>query len=179
MDTPPSHLLSLSSSDRSQTVSPIRLASSSPVTPARPDASHSLYSSGNLTAAAAGLGAASLPFDSVCEDEMNEFRAQLWDEWCHDLRLELQSLAKTFYSEDLLRSELLRFQQTCAAQEKHIQEMESVRFQGSQLLPSLSPALPGQPSLVIQSSIVPNEPARYIDSLMVDTLRKSDNSRIP
>ncbi len=40
MDTPPSHLQALSSSDRSQTVSPIRLASPSPVTPARPDVSH-------------------------------------------------------------------------------------------------------------------------------------------
>ena len=40
LNTPPSQLLALSSSDRSQTVSPIRLASPSPVTPARPDASH-------------------------------------------------------------------------------------------------------------------------------------------
>jgi hypothetical protein len=44
-------------------------------------------------------------------------------------------------------------------QEKRIQELESVRTQGSQLLPSLSPALPAQPSLVIQNSIVLNEPA--------------------
>ena len=79
MDTPPSHLLSLSSSDRSQTVSPIRLASPSSVTPARPDASHSPYSSGNLTAAAAGLGVASLTFDSIRAAEMNELRAQLRD----------------------------------------------------------------------------------------------------
>jgi hypothetical protein len=45
MDTPPSHLQALSSSDRSQTVSPIRLVSLSPVTPARPDVSYSPYSS--------------------------------------------------------------------------------------------------------------------------------------
>ena len=89
MNTPPSQVLALSSSDRSQTVSPIRLASPSPVTPARPDASHSPYSSGILTAAAAGLGAASLTFDSVRAAEMNELRAQLRDEWRHDLRLEL------------------------------------------------------------------------------------------
>ena len=84
MDTPPSHLLSLSSSDRSQTVSPIRLASPSSVTPARPDASHSPYSSGNLTAAAAGLGVASLTFDSIRAAEMNELLAQLRDELRHD-----------------------------------------------------------------------------------------------
>jgi hypothetical protein len=172
MDTPPSQLLALSSSDRSQTVSPIRLASLSPVTPARPDASHSPSSSGNLTAAAAGLGAASLTFDSGRVAEMNELQAQLWDEWRHDLRLELQSLAKTSDSEDLLRAELLRFKLTCAAQEKRIQELESVRTQGSQFLPSLSPDLPAQPSLVIQNSIVPDEPAGYIDSRLVDSLRE-------
>jgi hypothetical protein len=172
MDTPPSQLLALSSSDRSQTVSPIRLPSLSPVTPARPDASHSPSSSGNLTAAAAGLGAASLASDSVRAAEMNELRAQLRDEWRHDLRLELQSLAKTSDSADLLRAELLRFQQTCAAQEKRIQELESARTQGSQFLPSLSPSLPTQPSLVIQNSFVPNEPAGCIDSRLVDTLRE-------
>jgi hypothetical protein len=53
MDTLPLHLLALSSLDRSQTASPIRLASPSPVTPARPDTSLSPNSSGNLTAAAA------------------------------------------------------------------------------------------------------------------------------
>ncbi len=39
MDFPHSHLQTLSSSDRSQTVSPIRLTSPSPVPPARPDMS--------------------------------------------------------------------------------------------------------------------------------------------
>ena len=80
MDTPPSHLLALSSSDRSQTVSPIRLTSPSPVTPSRPDTSHSPYSSGNLTVVVAGLGAASLTFDLVRAAEMNELCAQLRDE---------------------------------------------------------------------------------------------------
>jgi hypothetical protein len=63
--------------------------------------------------------------------------------------------------------------QACAAQEKRIQELESERDQGSRILPSiLSPAIPPQPSLVIQNSIVPNEPAGYIDSRMVDELRE-------
>jgi hypothetical protein len=87
--------------------------------------------------------------------EMNELRAQLRDEWRHDLRLELQSLAKTSVSEDHLRAELLRFKQTCAAQEKCIQELESARTQGSQFLPSLSPALSAQLSLVIQNLLSP------------------------
>ncbi len=39
---------------------------------------------------------------------MNE-RAQLRDEWRNDLRLELQTLAKTSDSEDLYRTELFRF----------------------------------------------------------------------
>ncbi len=77
MDTPPSHFLTLSSSDRSQTVSPIRLSSPSPVTPGRPDPSHSPYSSDNLTTVAAGLGTISLTFDLVRAAEMNELRAQL------------------------------------------------------------------------------------------------------
>jgi hypothetical protein len=102
---------------------------------------------------------------------MNELRAQLRDEWRHDLRLELQSLAKTSGSEDLSRSELLHFKQTCVPQEKCIQELESERTQGSQLLPSLSPALPAQPPLVIQHSVVSNEPTGYIDSHMVNELR--------
>jgi hypothetical protein len=89
MDSPPSHLLAFSTSDRSQNVSPIRLASSSPVTPTRSDTSHSPYSSSNLTAAVTGLGAASLTFDLVRVVEMNELCAQLRNEWCHDLRLEL------------------------------------------------------------------------------------------
>jgi hypothetical protein len=50
--------------------------------------------------------------------------------------------------------------------------MECVLTQGSQLLPSLSPALSAQPSLVIQNSIVPNAPAGHIDSHMVNTLRE-------
>jgi hypothetical protein len=172
MDTPSSQLLALSSSDRSQTVSPIRLALPSPVTPVRPDALHSPYFSDNLTAPTVGLGVASLTFDSVRAAEMNELRAKLRDECRHDLRLELQSLAKTSDSEDLLRTELLRFKQTCVEQEKRIQELESIRTQGSQFLPSLSPDLPAQPSLVIQNSIVPNEPAGYIDSRLVDTFRE-------
>ncbi len=89
MNTPPSRHLALSSWDRSQTVSPIRLASPSPVTPASPDTSHSPYSSGNLTVVASGLGAASLTFDSVRTDEINDLCAQPRDEWCHDVRLEL------------------------------------------------------------------------------------------
>ncbi len=104
--------------------------------------------------------------------EVNELRAQLRDEWHYDLRLELQSLAKTSDSEDLLRTELLRFKQTCATQEKRIQELESVLTQGSQLSPSLSSTLSAQPSFVIQNSMVPNEPAGYIDSRLVDTLRE-------
>lgn len=153
MDTPPSHLLS--SSDRSQTVSPIRLASPSSVTPARPDASHSPYSSGNLTAAAAGLGVASLTFDSIRAAEMNELRAQLRDEMRHDLKLELQSLANTSGSDDLLRAELVHFKQACAAQEKRIQELESERAQGTRILPSVfSPALSAQPpGFTIQVSL--------------------------
>lgn len=155
MDTPPSHLLSLSSSDKSQTVSPIRLASPSSVTPARPDASHSPYSSGNLTAAAAGLGVASLTFDSIRAAEMNELRAQLRDEMRHDLKLELQSLANTSGSDDLLRAELVHFKQACAAQEKRIQELESERAQGTRILPSVfSPALSAQPpGFTIQVSL--------------------------
>ena len=153
MDTPPSHLLS--SSDRSQTVSPIRSASPSSVTPARPDASHSPYSSGNLTAAAAGLGVASLTFDSIRAAEMNELRAQLRDEMRHDLKLELQSLANTSGSDDLLRAELVHFKQACAAQEKRIQELESERAQGTRILPSVfSPALSAQPpGFTIQVSL--------------------------
>ena len=85
----------------------------------------------------------------------------------------MQSLVNTSDVEDLLRAELLHFKQACAAQEKRIQELESERDQGSRILPSiLSPAIPPQPSLVIQNSIVPNEPAGYIDSRMVDTLRE-------
>jgi hypothetical protein len=113
MDNPPSHLLASSTSDRSQTVSPIRLTSPSPVTPSRPDTSHSPYSSGNLTVVVAGLGAASLTFDLVRAAEMNELCAQLRDECRHDLRLEFQSLAKTSDSEFLLRAELLHFKKTC------------------------------------------------------------------
>ena len=71
MDTPPTHLLASSSSDRSHTVSPIRLVSISPVTPARPDVSHSPYSSGNLTVAAVGLGVVSVTSDSVRVSELN------------------------------------------------------------------------------------------------------------
>jgi hypothetical protein len=47
--------------------------------------------------------------------EMNKLRAQLRDEWLHDLRLGLQSLANTSDAEDLLRAELLHFKQACAA----------------------------------------------------------------
>ena len=153
MDTPPSHLLS--SSDRSQTVSPIRSASPSSVTPARPDASHSPYSSGNLTAVAAGLGVAPLTFDSIRAAEMNELRAQLRDEMRHDLKLELQSLANSSGSDDLLRAELVHFKQACAAQEKRIQELESERAQGTRILPSVfSPDLSAQPpGFTIQVSL--------------------------
>jgi hypothetical protein len=77
MDTPPSHFLTLSSSDRSQTVSSIRLSSPSPVTPGRPDTSHSPYSSDNLITVAVGLSTTSLTFDLVRVTEMNELRAQL------------------------------------------------------------------------------------------------------
>ncbi len=61
----------------------------------------------------------------------------------------------------------------CAAQEKHIQEMESERDQGSRILQSiLSPVLSSQSSLVIQNSIVSNKPAGYIDSRKIDELRE-------
>ena len=109
MDTPPTHLLASSSSDRTHTVSTIRLSSISPVTPDRPDVSHSPYSSGNLTAAIPGLCVASVTSDSVRAAELNELRAQLWVELLHDLRLELQSRpsptqqTNTSDSEDLLR----------------------------------------------------------------------------
>ena len=74
------NLLASSPSDRSHTMSPIRLASLSPVTLARPDASRSPYSAGNLTAAAAGsltaaaagLGVVSETSDSVRAAEMHD-----------------------------------------------------------------------------------------------------------
>ena len=58
---------------------------------------------------------------------MNKLRAHLRDEWNHDVRLGLQSLANTSDGEDLLRAVLLHFNQACAAQEKRIQELESER----------------------------------------------------
>jgi hypothetical protein len=135
--------------------------------------SHSPYSSGNLTDAASGLGVVSLTSDSVSPTEMNKLRAQLRDEWRHDLRLGLQSLANTSDGEDLLRAGLLHFKQACASQEKRIQELESERAQGSRILPSmLSPARSAQPSLMIQNSIVSHKPAGYIDSRIVDKIRE-------
>ncbi len=68
-----------------------------------------MYSSGNLTDAATGLGVASLTSDSVHVAEMNKLCAQLRDVCHHDLRLGLQSLANTSDGEDLLRAELLHF----------------------------------------------------------------------
>ena len=72
------NLLASSPSGRSHTASPIRLASLSPVTLARPDAPRSPSSAGNLTAAAAGLGVISeMPDSTDAGMDQAQWRAQL------------------------------------------------------------------------------------------------------
>ena len=119
------NLLASSPSDSSHPASPIRLASLSPVTLARPDAPRSPYSAGNLTAAAAGLGVTSETSDSGRASEMHELLAQLRTEMLAGLR---QELFTEFQLRDKqLTTELLHLQRENASFRKRLQELEPSR----------------------------------------------------
>ena len=118
------NLLASSPSGRSHTASPIRLASLSPVTLARPDAPRSPSSAGNLTAAAAGLGVISeMPDSTDAGMDQAQWRAQLRAEMLTDLR---QELFTEFQRRDkLLTDELVRVQQQNTVFRRRIHELES------------------------------------------------------